>query len=81
MLVYHWDRDAAPPLRSYPHLHIGATILNDTYTDKDWSFSKLHVCTHHITIHAFVLMLIEEFGVPPRRATWRSTLLPDDMTT
>ncbi len=74
ILAYHWTRDARPPLKNYPHLHIGASVLNDTYRTKPWSMQKRHVRTERISIDSFVYMLITEFGVKPNRSNWRAFL-------
>ncbi|MGC4104783.1 MAG: hypothetical protein QM753_00320 [Thermomicrobiales bacterium] len=74
ILTYHWASEAAPPQRTYPHLHIGSCILNDAYRTKPASFPKLHIRTDQIPVAAFILMLIEEFGVSPLRSSWRHDL-------
>ena len=74
ILTYHWNRDAQPPLKNYPHFHIGASVLNDTYRTKPWSMQKLHMRTARISIDSFVYMLITEFGVKPNRSNWRQFL-------
>jgi hypothetical protein len=65
-LTYHYH-----PLSgvTVPHLHLNA--------DADWASKGLrrrHLPTGRVSIEDFVQMLVEEFGVGPRRPGWKRDL-------
>jgi hypothetical protein len=74
IISFHWDpRD--PNSRRYPHLHIGATVLdaeNPVFGD---SFSRLHIPTGRVTVEDVVRFLIEELKVIPLQSDWHDTLM------
>jgi hypothetical protein len=68
LLVYHWHPQSLGP--DYPHLHVSASLSAqvDAQTRRSIDLDKLHVVTGHVSLQAFVRMVITEFKVRPLRA-------------
>ena len=64
ILAFQWNRDASPPLRKYPHLHIGSAISRGSSFRQD-DFSDLHIPTGRLSLEAVLLFAIQELGVEP----------------
>jgi hypothetical protein len=68
VLSYHWHPESRSPL-TFAHMHIGVgsgvTIPG---------LRKPHYETPRISLETFLLMLIKDFGVQPRRDDWEGVL-------
>jgi len=64
ILAYHWHPTIRSPV-TFPHLHLGAGVgtLRSELT-------KAHLQTGFITPVALLTLVVEQFGVRPRRADW-----------
>jgi hypothetical protein len=74
VLAYHWHPSGRSPMTA-PHLHLGAgagTLRRE--------LEKAHVLTGHVTPVALLTLMIENFGVRPRRADWPAVLHQADLT-
>jgi hypothetical protein len=76
LLTYYWQpgqRYAGP---DHPHLHVSAALdaRIDAVTTEEIGLAHRHIATGPVTLAAIVRMLIEEFGVAPRRGDWREVL-------
>jgi hypothetical protein len=76
LLTHHWQpgpRFAGP---DHPHLHVSAPLnaRTDAVTTEEIDLGDRHIATGPVTLAAVVRMLIEEFGVAPRRGDWREVL-------
>ncbi|MGD9894924.1 MAG: hypothetical protein AB7U18_26875, partial [Dehalococcoidia bacterium] len=64
IVAYHWHPQGRSHVRT-PHLHLGAalgTLRNEV--------TKAHLYTGMITPVAILSLVIEHFGVAPRRPDW-----------
>lgn len=68
ILAYHWHPAGRGGVRD-PHLHLGAGTGPLPYR-----LREAHLPTGPVTPVAVVALLIEHFGVRPRRADWRRVL-------
>ena len=64
IIVFQWNRDVKPPLRKYPHLHIGSIITRGSPFRQD-DFNGLHIPTGRLSLEAVLLFAIQELGVEP----------------
>jgi hypothetical protein len=72
LLAYHWTPEKPVGFRLYPHLHIGlVSIAKDAPIPE---FHKLHLPTSRVSLESIVRLLIDDFGVQPRRSNWRDIL-------
>lgn len=76
LLTYHWQpgpRFAGP---DHPHLHVSAALSAriDAVSTEEIDLDDRHIATGPVTLPSIVRMLIEEFGVAPRRGDWREAL-------
>jgi hypothetical protein len=81
ILAFHWHPDGASPVR-HPHLHLSGRmpeILLGRSRDAV-SLSRVHIPTGILSFAAVVRMLIEEFGVEPRRSDWQAILDAEQAT-
>jgi hypothetical protein len=76
LLVYHWQPGSATRGPDYPHLHVSASLTArvDARSSQEIGLDKLHLPTDRVSFEAVVRMLIDEFGIAPRRNDWRDTL-------
>lgn len=67
ILVYHWHPVDAGPV--YPHLHLPGTLPPYPIGDRAFPvpLGDLHIPTAHVPFAAVIRLLVDEFGVPPRR--------------
>jgi len=76
LLVFRWQPgpDFAGP--DHPHLHVSAALnaRTDAVTVEEMGLAHRHIATGPVTLAAIGRMLIEEFGVAPRRGDWRDVL-------
>jgi hypothetical protein len=74
ILAYLWHPEAVGP--SFPHLHESGRMptidLGPRYAPV--SLGDMHLPTGWVTLAALARLLIDEFGVAPRRADWDSVL-------
>ncbi|MGI8477716.1 MAG: hypothetical protein ACR2OO_15295 [Thermomicrobiales bacterium] len=74
ILSYHWHPEASGP--DHPHLHLSGRLppfdLGPRFAPV--ALGAVHVATGQVAFGAVVRMLIEEFGVAPRRADWRGVV-------
>lgn len=76
LLAFHWTPFAVgPEYRTHSHLHVGNVLLDDSAPIQN--FHKLHIPTGRIPLSSVIRLLIEEFGVQPRRENWREMLIDD----
>ncbi len=68
IVAYHWHPQGRSPIIE-PHLHIGAGARAARA-----ELSRAHLPTGAITLADVVALLIDGFGVRPRRADWRDVL-------
>lgn len=68
LIAYHWHPTGRSPMR-LPHMHLGASA--GTLRSE---LQKAHLETGMITPVALLTLLIERFGVRPRRADWETVL-------
>jgi hypothetical protein len=64
--AYHFEPASGV---SEPHLHVNA--------EASWArkgLRKKHLVTGRVSLEDVVQMLIDDFGVPPRKANWRASL-------
>jgi hypothetical protein len=70
LLAYHWHPIGLSHVRT-PHLHLGAsTVRNDAIP-----INETHLPTGVVTLPEIVRYLIEEIGVEPNRADWKTILV------
>jgi hypothetical protein len=50
----------------------------DAVTVEELDLDDRHIATGRVTLEALVRMLVEEFGVAPRRGDWREVLDRND---
>jgi len=74
ILAYHWTPNAGNDQRTFPHLHIGRSILDAKYRSDPYNYQDMHIHTDRVSVEQFILTLIEEFGVKPTNARWHSVL-------
>lgn len=78
LLVYHWQPgdDFLGP--DHPHLQVAAALaphLNAPgAAPTHLPLAGRHLATGRVSLEAFIRMLIEAFGVEPRRSDWGETL-------
>ncbi len=68
IVAYHWHPDGRGHVR-LPHLHLGAGAMVGR-----GERVKAHLLTGVVTPAVALLLAIESFGVPPRRADWGARL-------
>jgi hypothetical protein len=68
LLAYHWN-PTGPEQKRFPHLHLSAAaeVGNRALT-------RAHIPTGEVSLGDVVRLFIEELGVRPRRADWRTVL-------
>jgi len=66
ILAYHWH-PKTPPI--FPHFHLGAGASVGHSV-----LRKAHMPTWRVSLEDVIWMLINEFGVKPRRADWQTVL-------
>jgi hypothetical protein len=76
LLAYHWQPGPGFAGPDHPHLHVSAALNAriDAMSAEDIDLDDLHIATGPVTLAAIARMLIEEFGVAPRRGDWREVL-------
>ncbi len=74
LLAFHWNSIAAGAERSFPHLHIGASISRSS-TLLPGRLHKLHIPTGVIPVSAMVRFAIEELHVDVRPGLNREQVL------
>lgn len=74
ILNYHWTPDVTDGQRTYPHLHIGRSVVSRDCPVKADDFSHLHIPTGRVSIESIVRLLIEEFAVEPLNANWEAVI-------
>ncbi len=73
LLAFHWTPLAdGPGYRTHSHMHVGNVLLADNAPIQN--FHKLHIPTARVSVESVIRMLIEEFGVRPRREAWSEIL-------
>jgi hypothetical protein len=74
VIAYHWHPESAGP--AFPHLHLSGRLPPvDLGPDvAPAAIADMHLPTGHVTLAAFVRLLIAEFGIEPLRADWESVL-------
>lgn len=70
LVAYHWHLAGRSPV-VWPHLHVGAGMIRSGMARP---FERVHWPTEPITIAAFVRVLVDDLGVEPLRADWRTRL-------
>lgn len=65
LLGFHWHPETPGPTQ-FPHLHAASDTAPLSH--------KTHVPTGFVSLGAVVRLLITEFGVPPLRDDWQTTL-------
>lgn len=68
VIAFQWNKNAHPPERSYPHLHVNSVITNGSpfgprspfRPDK---FHDLHIPTGRLSLEAVIMFAIEELKV------------------
>ena len=80
VLAFHWQPGPTHAGPDHPHLHVSAPVRfpdargNAVLVEID----KRHLPTGPVPLTAFVRTLIEEFGIRPLAADWRSRLATAD---
>lgn len=66
IVAYHWHPGTPP---DFPHLHIGPGTGADI-----GGINKYHFPTGRVSLEGVLRLAIEEFGVTPARADWKTVL-------
>lgn len=76
ILAYHWHPLGLSAVRR-PHVHLSSRIAPLTLgrTQAAVLLGEMHIPTGYISLADIVWLLIEEFGVDPRRPDWQAVLL------
>jgi len=69
----HWN-PRNPESRPFPHLHIGASVLDVEHPHFRDGFASLHIPTGLITVEDIVRFLIEELQVRSSHQDWKTTI-------
>lgn len=70
VLAFQWNKNAAPPERQYPHLHVGSVIARGSPFAARSPFRSddvngLHIPTGRLSLEAVLMFAIQELRVEP----------------
>jgi hypothetical protein len=73
VVAYQWHPQRPIDLQ-YPHVHFGPASARSDSAVRPGELHKVHFPTGFVSLEAFILLLIEEFAVEPRRDDWNTIL-------
>lgn len=75
LITFHWAPDTNDiAQKTYPHMHIGTSMLSKETPILPGRFNKAHIPTGRVSIESVVRFAIEELGVRPLKRDWQRAL-------